>query len=122
MLGHGSGKLLSETSPGQFNFDIKNPPVSPITGQPIKTWYKPGETWGSVFKSISNSYEECRAESVAMYLCTNREILSIFGHRGDVEALDVIYICFLSMARAGLLSLEFYDPLAKKWGQGKIVS
>ncbi len=56
-----------------------------------------------------------------MYLCTNPEILSIFGHDDAKEAEHVVYICFLSMARAGLLSLEFYDPVAKKWGQGKII-
>jgi dipeptidyl-peptidase III len=56
-LGHGCGKLLQETSAGVFNFDVKNPPVSPLTGEPITTWYKPGQTWGSVFGGIAGAYE-----------------------------------------------------------------
>lgn len=57
LLGHGSGKLLAEEKPGVFNFDKASPPLSPLTGKPITTWYKPGETWGSVFKSCAASYE-----------------------------------------------------------------
>lgn len=56
-LGHGCGKLLQETAPGIFNFDDKNPPVSPLTGKPITTWYKPGQTWGSVFGGVAGAYE-----------------------------------------------------------------
>jgi dipeptidyl-peptidase-3 len=101
---------------GKYNFDIKNPPVSPITSKPVTTWYKPGETWGSIFKSVASSYEECRAECVAMYLGVDKEILSIFKHEHQ-EAEDVIYVGFLTMARAGLCALEFYEPKTKKWGQ-----
>ncbi len=107
LLGHGSGKLLMEEPAGSYNFDIKNPPISPITGKPVTTWYKPGETWGSVFKAIAASYEECRAECVAMYLCVLTHVLEIFGHKGQ-EAQDVVYAGYLTMARAGLMGLEFY--------------
>ncbi len=68
LLGHGTGKLLQETQPGVYNFDIKSPPISPINNKPITTYYKPGQTWGSVFGSVASSYEECRAECVAMAL------------------------------------------------------
>jgi len=57
VLGHGCGKLLQETAPGVFNFDKEKPPVSPLTDAPITTWYKPGQTWGSVFGSLAGSYE-----------------------------------------------------------------
>ncbi|KAI8819088.1 peptidase family M49-domain-containing protein [Fimicolochytrium jonesii] len=116
LLGHGSGKLLQEESAGKFNFDHKNPPISPLTGKPITTWYKPGETWGSVFKSTAASYEECRAEAVAMYLGVDKEIQSIFGNT-DQQFEDILYVMYLHMARAGLMALEFYDPKSKKWGQ-----
>jgi dipeptidyl-peptidase-3 len=96
-----------EEKPGEYNFDIKNPPISPITGKPVTTWYKPGETWGSVFKSIAASYEECRAECVAMYLCVLKEVLEIFGHVGQ-EGDDIVYASYLTMAKAGLMGLEFY--------------
>lgn len=122
LLGHGTGKLLQETAPGVYNFDIKNPPVSPITNKPISTYYKPGQTWGSVFGSIAASYEECRAECVAMALSCDFEILRIFGFGDgkpdmDGEAGDVLYAAYLSMARAGIASLELWDPKSRKWGQ-----
>ncbi|KAF2197104.1 dipeptidyl-peptidase III [Delitschia confertaspora ATCC 74209] len=122
LLGHGCGKLLQETSPGEFNFDIKNPPISPLTGKPITTYYKPGQTWGSVFGSIAGSYEECRAECVAMALCCDFSVLQIFGFgdgKEDInsEAGDILYAAYLSMARAGIAALEFWDPKSRKWGQ-----
>jgi dipeptidyl-peptidase-3 len=120
--GHGCGKLLQETSPGTYNFDKENPPVSPVTQKPITTWYKPGQTWGSVFGSIAASYEECRAELVAMYLSCEFPVLKIFGFGDgsvdiDGEAGDILYVSYLSMARAGLASLEMWDPKSQKWGQ-----
>lgn len=122
LLGHGTGKLLQETSPGVFNFDVKNPPLSPMTGKPVKTWYKPNETWGSVFGAIASSYEECRAECVAMALACDFSILSIFGFgdgKMDMQgkAGDVLYAAYLSMARAGVVALEHWDPQSGKWGQ-----
>lgn len=122
MTGHGCGKLLQETSTGTFNFDKTNPPISPITNKPITTWYKPGQTWGSVFGSLAGAYEECRAELVAMYLTCEFPVLKIFGFGDgstdmDGEAGDIIYASYLSMARAGLVSLEMWDPKSRKWGQ-----
>lgn len=35
----------------------------------------------------------------------------------DGEAGDVLYASYLSMARAGLISTEFWDPKSQKWGQ-----
>lgn len=40
----------------------------------------------------------------------------IFGHEGQ-DALDIIYVNWLNMCRAGLLALEFYSPEAGKWRQ-----
>ncbi|CAF3589611.1 hypothetical protein SNK03_001171 [Fusarium graminearum] len=122
LTGHGCGKLLQETSPGTFNFDKENPPVSPVDNKPITTWYKPGQTWGSVFGSIAASYEECRAELVAMHLSCEFPVLKIFGFGNgseDIngEAGDVLFASYLSMARAGLASLEMWDPKSQKWGQ-----
>ncbi|CAK7206395.1 hypothetical protein SEUCBS139899_009187 [Sporothrix eucalyptigena] len=122
LTGHGCGKLLQETAPGVYNFDHNNPPVSPLTGKPVTTWYKPGQTWGSVFGGLAGAYEECRAELVAMYLSCEFPVLKIFGFGDgsdniDSEAGDVLYASYLSMARAGLTSVEFWDPKAQKWGQ-----
>ncbi|KAH9902261.1 peptidase family M49 [Xylariomycetidae sp. FL2044] len=122
LLGHGCGKLLQETSPGVYNFDKENPPISPLTGKPVTSWYKPGQTWGSVFGSLAGAYEECRAELVAMYLSCEFPVLKIFGFGDgsddiDGEAGDVLYAAYLQMARAGLASLEMWDPKSRKWGQ-----
>lgn len=122
LTGHGCGKLLQETSPGNFNFDKENPPISPLTGKPVTSWYKPGQTWGSVFGGIAGSYEECRAELVAMFLSCEFPVLKIFGFGDgtvdmDGEAGDLLYVSYLSMARAGLNALATYDPIKKKWGQ-----
>lgn len=122
LLGHGTGKLLQETAPGEYNFDVSNPPISPVTNKPISTWYKPGQTWSSVFGALASSYEECRAECVAMVLSCDFEILQIFG-LGDGtldlnnEAGDVLFAGYLQMARAGLVALEHWDPKTGKWGQ-----
>jgi dipeptidyl-peptidase III len=154
LTGHGCGKLLQETSPGVFNFDKENPPISPLTNEPVTTWYKPGQTWGSVFGSLAGAYEgkcfkshfspsshlsllcdpspvekiltwgcpECRAELVAMFLSCEFPVLKIFGFGDgsfdiDGEAGDVLYTSYLSMARAGLVALEMWDPKSRKWGQ-----
>lgn len=116
LLGHGTGKLLMELDDGSFNFNKSSPPLG-LNKKPITTYYKKGETWGSKFGSIAGSYEECRAESVAMFLGTNRKILEIFGFKTKQEQDDIIYVMYLSMCRAGLLSMEFYDPKHTKWGQ-----
>uniref|UniRef100_A0A452U3M6 Dipeptidyl peptidase 3 n=1 Tax=Ursus maritimus TaxID=29073 RepID=A0A452U3M6_URSMA len=94
LLGHGSGKLFVQ----------------------IQSWYRSGETWDSKFSTIASSYEECRAESVGLYLCLNPQVLEIFGFEG-ADAEDVIYVNWLNMVRAGLLALEFYTPEASSWRQ-----
>lgn len=122
LLGHGCGKLLQETSPGNYNFDINSPPISPLTSKPVTSWYKPGQTWGSVFGAMAGSYEECRAECVAMALSCDFGVLSIFGFGDGSEDIDgpagdILYAAYLSMAHAGIAALEFWDPKARKWGQ-----
>jgi dipeptidyl-peptidase-3 len=90
-----------------------------LNGKPLGSWYGPGETWDAKFPGFGSSYEECRAECVGIYLCTNKEVLAIFGH-GEGAAqpgADVMYVNWLNMARAGLLALQYYSPESKKWGQ-----
>ncbi|KAM3868612.1 dipeptidyl peptidase 3 [Diretmus argenteus] len=115
LLGHGSGKLFVQDDKGKFNFD-QTKVVNPETGEPISSWYRGNETWDSKFSTIASSYEECRAECVGLYLCLNKEALSIFGHEGQ-DAEEVVYINWLNMVRAGLLGLEFYTPESKSWRQ-----
>ncbi|XP_069824333.1 dipeptidyl peptidase 3 isoform X2 [Dendropsophus ebraccatus] len=115
LLGHGSGKLFVQDEKGTFNFDKENV-LNPETGEHVKSWYKPGETWDSKFSTIASTYEECRAECVGLYLCVNEEVLRIFGHESQ-EAQDVLYVNWLNMVRAGLLGLEYFTPETGKWRQ-----
>ncbi|KAG5512055.1 hypothetical protein GH5_08011 [Leishmania sp. Ghana 2012 LV757] len=115
LLGHGTGKLLSENGDGTFNFD-KNT-VDPISGHPVATWYKPGDTYSSVFGGLGSSYEECRAEAVSLYLCLLPDLLEIFNLKAADEQQDVIYVSWLNMVRAGLVGLEFYTPEKQQWRQ-----
>ncbi|ESK93921.1 dipeptidyl peptidase iii [Moniliophthora roreri MCA 2997] len=116
LLGHGSGKLFQEQADGKKNFDPEKV-INPLTGKPITSWYKPGQTPDSVLGEVSSSMEECRAETVALYLASNLEILKIFGYTDKQEIEDIQYITFLLMARAGLRALEFFDPATQKHGQ-----
>lgn len=57
-----------------------------------------------------------------MALSCDFSILKIFGFGTgsldmDGEAGDVLYVAYLSMARAGIASLEMWDPKSRKWGQ-----
>lgn len=57
-----------------------------------------------------------------MALICDFDILKIFGFGDgtpdmDGEAGDLIYTGYLLMARAGVASLEFWDPKSRKWGQ-----
>ena len=56
--------------------------VNPFTQEKVATWYKPGQTYDDVFKTLGSPMEECRAECVGLYLSVIPEILKLF----DVEA------------------------------------
>ncbi|KAI4685081.1 hypothetical protein J4E81_008893 [Alternaria sp. BMP 2799] len=119
LLGHGTGKLLSETAPGIFNFDVTNPPIDPLTGQTVASCYRPNEIYWSIFEDIANSVEECRAILMSAYLIDNREILAIFGYdeHSALTADDLVYLSYLHLGVEGLRSLEHYNPGDKKWTQ-----
>lgn len=85
LLGHGTGKLLVEDGPGSYNFDAQNPPINPLTGKPIDSWYRPGQTWTGLFGDIATSVDECRAECVGAYLMSDMELLALFGFSETTE-------------------------------------
>lgn len=96
ILGHGTGRFLAETSPGNFNFNTARPPLNPITGNPIKNWYLPGQTWTGVFGDLSTTVDECRAELVGAYLIDDQDILSLFGYtqHGEIKPDDRMIVAF----------------------------
>jgi dipeptidyl-peptidase-3 len=79
LLGHGTGRMMIESTDGNFNFDSKNPPINPITGEPITSWYKPGQTWTGQFGDLATTVDECRAELVGAFLMDDEELLELFG-------------------------------------------
>jgi dipeptidyl-peptidase-3 len=85
LLGHGTGKLLAQDAKGQFNFDIHDPPLNPLTGKPIDSWYKPGQTWTGQFGDLATTVDECRAELVGAYLMDDLELLALLGFTDDSE-------------------------------------
>jgi dipeptidyl-peptidase-3 len=77
LLGHGTGKLFTkDITTGELNFpaDLKNP----FNGEDITTYYLSNETWGQKFGKLHSGYEECRADSVALYLSHYQEPYEIF--------------------------------------------
>lgn len=123
LLGHGAGKLFTEKDvvnevTGEqtkvYNFD-KNT-INPFTNEVITTWYKDGETFGSVFGGISGSYEESRAEAHGLFLNSFRDVHKIFGHT-DEEWNDISYTSWLWMVRSGVIGMSAYDTQNKKWLQ-----
>ncbi|KAL4792863.1 dipeptidyl peptidase III [Aspergillus venezuelensis] len=90
ILGHGTGRFLTEASQGIFNFDRDRPPLDPTTGEPVKSWYQPGQTWTGVFGDLATTVDECRAELVGAYSIDDEDILGLFGvtEYGDVTPDD----------------------------------
>jgi len=114
LLGHGSGRVLVE---GSFEPEKV---ISPLTGKPVTSWYKPGQTYVSVFKARASPMEECRAESVSLVLSVEPEVLRCFGHNPDDlhdGCHDTTYANFLMMCHSGLCGLDTYASASKKWLQ-----
>lgn len=77
--------MMIEEPRGQYNFDIQDPPVNPLTGKPIAIWYKPGQTWTGQFGDLATTVDECRAELVGAYLLDDMELLELFGFTDSTD-------------------------------------
>jgi len=119
LLGHGTGKLLSEMAPGMYNFEKQDPPINPITGEAITSHYQLGQTWTGVFGNLAGTVEECRAILVSEYLMDNKQILGIFGYTNDtnITADDLLYATYLNIGVDGLQALQHYNFQTQTWGQ-----
>lgn len=116
LLGHGSGKLLQEQKDGTLNFDlavVKNP----FTKEAPKSWYKAAETWSSVFGDIASSWEECRAECVALYLPCFDRVMDVLVPGKEAEYDGILKTTWLTMIYGGLKGMMMYNAEAGKWGQ-----
>ncbi|XP_055346601.1 dipeptidyl peptidase 3-like [Paramacrobiotus metropolitanus] len=117
LLGHGSGKLFMEFPNGTFNANasvIGHMQIGDFGS--INNWYKPGQTYESVFGKLASTMEECRAESVAVHLSLFPDVLSIWNiNQSDAERWA--HLVWLDEASQGLVSLAEYDPLSDTWGE-----
>jgi hypothetical protein len=67
------------------------------------SWYKPGQTPGSVLGEVSSSMEECRAETVALYcesnsewgLCANKGVALIVSGQQSRYPQDLQCECYV---------------------------
>lgn len=112
LLGHGSGTLLyeGECDEEKFKEFLKNNPEFKYS------LYKKGETWSSKFKSLASTYEECRAESCALYFACNKDIAKVFGVK-DEEYHDVLYTNWLNMMVSAVKGTSNYSTEKGKWMQ-----
>ena len=117
LLGHGTGKLLiKDLETGKFNFNF-NEVRNPFTNEKLTTWYNSDETWQSKFKKLSSGYEECRADSVALYLAFYSNPFQIFFPGREEEWDDIRYVLLLDIIKEGLTGLSLYDTKSKEFTQ-----
>lgn len=117
LFGHGSGKIFRIDDDGKLNFDQKTL-LNPLTNELIEQWYEPGETFNAKFGGDSQAFEECRAETVGLYLCLNHDVMKIFGYTDPQEINDIIYVNWLLIIWIGAAeSLQNYNETSKKWLQ-----
>ncbi len=121
LLGHGTGKRMMQEGEGKFNFDVKSPPIDPTTGEPIVSWYQPGQTWTGQFGDLATTVDECRAELVGAYLMDDRELLSLFGFTSgsEITAGDSKSFSFddvgIFIFNAGNSHLQSIPPTRCRW-------
>jgi dipeptidyl-peptidase-3 len=115
LLGHGCGKLFSENSAGEKNFNENL--INPFTNKKIETWYKSEETWSTLFGKLSNPYEECRADSVALYYSCFEESYDILLPECKSFWQEISLACFTEFVFSGLKALEFYNEETKLFTQ-----
>jgi len=116
LLGHGSGRLLRKSDDGSFNFEYGKL-LSPLTNQPIDTYYEPNESYDLKFGEICRSYEECRADMNGLFFGKMIKIGSIFGVESEEELKEIVHTKWNIHVRKGVLGLKFYNDISKKWGQ-----
>jgi dipeptidyl-peptidase III len=87
LMGHGTGRMMVQEDGEIYNFDVTMPPVDPLTGTPITSWYRPGQTWTGQFTDLATTVDECRTELVGAYLMDDKDILALFGYNDQSDIL-----------------------------------
>ncbi|OHS94308.1 Dipeptidyl peptidase 3 [Tritrichomonas foetus] len=111
LFGHGSAGLLhKEDVVGKNIPDLLNP------GRFVTTYYEDDATFDSAFGPVASSYEECRAETTALYLAFKPEATDIFNVPAD-KRQEFALCAVLSMVNSALKTLYCYAPEVSQWKQ-----
>eukprot|EP00479_Gromia_sphaerica_P006569 TRINITY_DN1908_c1_g1_i1.p1 TRINITY_DN1908_c1_g1~~TRINITY_DN1908_c1_g1_i1.p1 ORF type:complete len:176 (-),score=28.49 TRINITY_DN1908_c1_g1_i1:136-663(-) len=106
--------MLHESADGNKDFDVSL--QNPLTSDTVKSWYKPGQTYDSVFGPMGSTFEECRAECVGLVLSHDKEFLKVLDV-DEEKSEPITYVNWIYMVENGLRALQYYDSDKKKWGQ-----
>ena len=111
LFGHGSASLFKHDDVvGKNIVDILNP------NRYVTTYYKDGVSFDQAFGPVASSFEECRAETTALYLAFKKEALDIF--KVPAEKQKEFTLCeVLSMVNSAMKTLYCYSPEVSKWTQ-----
>ena len=113
LYGHGSGKQFTkEDVEGDKIPDLLN------EGQFVHTYYEEGQTERTQFGGLYSAFEECRAETSALYLSFFDSALDIWQVDKSPEARKQFqYISTLVMLNAAIKGSIYYSPEAHEWKQ-----
>lgn len=114
LYGHGSGgKLRKADVEGGKVDDLLNP------GRKVESYWPDDDTsFDQMFGACSSAYEECRAETSAVYLTFFDEVLDIFNVKKDPEVRkNFLFVTVVKMLIAGLRGMFCYSAEAKRWTQ-----
>ncbi|KAH0792323.1 Dipeptidyl-peptidase III [Histomonas meleagridis] len=111
LYGHGSAALFyKEDVVGKNIPDLINPKKT------VETYYPEGVSFDSAFGSHASSYEECRAETTALFLIFKPEVQKIFGV-SESDFTNVTYTDILLLLHNGIKTLTCYSPEVAEWKQ-----
>ena len=113
LYGHGTGKLLKKS-------DIEKEKIPDLLfpDEFISTYWPEGITYDVGFGTISQSFEECKAEATSLYLVFFDEVLDIFDiskdktYRNNYKLVSIYH-----MLLSSLRSMFCYHEESRQWKQ-----
>lgn len=113
LFGHGAGKLFTKE-------DVESGKIPDILhdGRFVRTYYDKDKNDRTEFGSLHSSFEECRAETTALYLAFCDKALDIWRVDKSPEARKQFqYVSVLVMLNAALKAMGNYSCKTQEWRQ-----